>query len=181
MQAEEKKSSGTASNQSNPADKDLYTTRDGVDKWLRCLTVSLNWFLLETRGKLDLEIRINDISFFITGFGVFVHPLYDARAWNSWIERNSCLSHLGAAMARECDMGYSMHRPYLPEAAHDLCLPIPIALHRIQNFSCEMFSGIYDHFSKKFRHGLKLQWPAVRRETTNDPTSSSSLTWLAAC
>ena len=32
MQAEEKKSSGTASNQSNPADKDLYTTRDGADK-----------------------------------------------------------------------------------------------------------------------------------------------------
>ena len=42
-------------------------------------------------------------------------------------------------------------------AAHDLCPPIPIALHRIQNFSCEMFSGIYDHFSEIFRHGLKLQ------------------------
>ena len=42
-------------------------------------------------------------------------------------------------------------------AAQDLCLPIPIALHRIQNFSCEMFSGIYNHFSKNFRHGLKSQ------------------------
>ena len=102
--------------------------------------------MIETRGKLDLDIMISDISFFITvSVSVSTHFMMPEHGIHGLKETRVSLSPIWPQQWRgnaKQDIRCTALIFQKRAPAYDLCLPILIALHRIQNFSYVMFSGI---------------------------------------